>query len=454
MANNVGTEHFKLVVGLGKTGLSCARYFAMRGEHFKVVDSRSNPPGLAELRAELPQIVVELGEFSEEIFCRASELVVSPGISLTTPAIVKARAAGVPISGDIDIFSKAVAAPIIAVTGSNGKSTVVSLVAGICAQAKINFGLGGNLDGVQAKPVLDFLREVPRDLYILEVSSFQLETTANLGAEVAVLLNLSEDHMDRYDSLDFYLKAKQRIFLGCKQVVVNTDSRLSAPPSNIQGKCWEYGTGPPGIESFGLISDGAKEYLAFGATKLLAVDELKVFGQHNTSNVLAAMAIAHAVGIGMKPICSAVKEFRGLPNRCQWVANIDGVDFYNDSKGTNVGATIAAVEGLAGKIAGEIILIAGGVGKGADFRPLAQVLKTRVREVMLIGRDASQIAKVLDKEAQVYFAGDMEDAVRTALSHARPGDAVLLSPACASFDMYRDFQHRGQVFTDVVRSIH
>jgi UDP-N-acetylmuramoylalanine--D-glutamate ligase len=453
-SNSASKQRCKVVVGLGKTGLSCARYFASRQVAFKVVDSRDNPPELQALKAEMPQVEVEMGEFSDATFSQASELVVSPGISLVTPAIVNARKSGVNITGDIDIFSKVVMAPVVAVTGSNGKSTVVSLLADICGAAGLYYGLGGNLDGERAKPALDLLREPAKDIYILEVSSFQLETTESLQAEVAVILNLSDDHMDRYSSTDAYLRAKQRIFRGCKQVVVNRDNEFSVPPDDIRAIRWDYSTGAPENNSCGLVREGQREFIVIKGDKIMPVDELKVFGQHNISNVLAAITLARAIGVEIGPIRQAVKDFKGLPNRCQWVGNISGVDFYNDSKGTNVGATVAAVEGLAVKTKGAIILIAGGIGKGADFKPLANVIGERTKHVILIGRDANMIAKAIADSVPVQFAGDMQDAVRKSLDKAVAGDAVLLSPACASFDMFRDFQHRGQVFTETVRSLH
>lgn len=443
----------KVIVGLGKTGLSCARYLYSEGEKFKVVDSREDPPCLEKFIKEFPVVDYELGKFSESSFTSAGELIVSPGVSLNTDVIVKARACGVPVSGDIDIFSKVVKAPIIAVTGSNGKSTVVSLLAEILSAAGANYGLGGNLDGERGKPALDLLSEPEKDLYILELSSFQLETTESLNAEIAVILNVSEDHMDRYDDLKSYLHAKQRVFRGCKQIVVNRDNQFSAPPTLKDVVIWEFGIEYPGTIGFRLLKETDGEFLAYNLEKIIRIDELKVIGQHNFSNVLAAMTIAKAIGIELDVIKDAVGNFKGLPHRCQWVCEIDGVGFYNDSKGTNVGATISAVEGLGKTLKGQIILIAGGVSKGADFSALVPALNKFSKEVVLIGQDAAELATVLNVDMRSYFAGDMEDAVATALDHAVPGDAVLLSPACASFDMYKDFSHRGQVFIDAVRGL-
>ena len=447
------TQSASVIVGLGSTGLSCAKYFSARGHAFKVVDSRLDPPSLEELKRLMPEVECELGEFSRQTFLGAGELVVSPGVSLKTAEIVAAQKAGVPISGDIDIFSKVVTAPIVAVTGSNGKSTVVAMLTEILRKAGKNFGLGGNLDGEKFKPVLDLLAEDSRDLYLLELSSFQLETTENLGAEVAVLLNLSEDHMDRYEDLTAYHVAKQRIFNDCKQIVVNRDDHYSYPLRQMHGPVWEFGLGRPGVNGLGVLEEDGDQYLAYQFEKIVSVNELKVFGQHNISNALAASAMAMALGIDLKHIKAAITEFSGLPHRCQWVRNVSGIEFYNDSKGTNVGATMAAVEGLGQRISGHIVLIAGGVGKGADFKPLVPVIRRWGKEVILIGRDAVEMAANFDADFQTYFANDMEDAVAIALDHAEPGDAVLLSPACASFDMFDNFQHRGQAFIQSVEGL-
>ena len=335
-----------VIVGLGNTGLSCVKYFASTGERVKVVDSRDEPPGLASLIEMYPDVECELGNFNLETFVTAKQLVVSPGISIRSIEIEAAKEAGVAITGDIDIFSKQVASPIIAVTGSNGKSTVVAMLAEILTKAGKNFGLGGNLDGDNFKPALDLLAEDEKDLYLLELSSFQLETTQNLGAAVGTILNLSADHMDRYEGIDDYQRAKQRIFNGCKQVVINRDDKESSPLIESDAAVWDFGFGRAGLNGLGVLEEGGDLYLAYQLEKIVSVNELKVFGRHNISNVLAAVALSMAIGIDMNAIKAAITEFSGLPHRCQWVANIDGVDFYNDSKGTNVGATVAAVEGL------------------------------------------------------------------------------------------------------------
>ena len=444
------SNRISVIVGLGSTGLSCAKYFASKGKPYKVVDNRDDPPGLSALIEQFPATEYEVGGFFLDTFKNARELVVSPGVSLNTSEIVAARCAGVPVTGDIDIFSKLVTTPIIGITGSNGKSTVVSILAEILKKAGKKYGLGGNLDGANFKPALDLLGEGKKDFYVLELSSFQLETTEKLSAEVAAILNLSPDHMDRYETLEEYHRAKLRVFNGCKQILINRDDDYSYPQKKLGLPVWDYGFSRPGVNGLGLLEEDGDQYLAFQFEKLVSVNELKVFGQHNIKNVLAAAGLAMALGIDMKYIRAAIKEYEGLPHRCQWVANIRGVEFYNDSKGTNVGATMAAVEGLGQIISGHILLIAGGISKGADFRPLVPMINRWGKEVILIGQDAVEMAANFDNDIQTYFANDMQDAVSVALEHAAPGDAVLLSPACASFDMFQNFQERGQAFIQSV----
>lgn len=447
-----GTGAGTVIVGLGDTGFSCARFLASQGRRFKVVDSRQDPPALTSLREMLPDVEVELGGFDEQSLLTAEELVVSPGVSLRTPAIEKATQAGVSITGDIDIFSKQVSAPIIAITGSNGKSTVVAIVAEIMRQAGRNFGLGGNLDGSQFKPALDLLQEEEKELYILELSSFQLETTESLGAEVACLLNLSADHMDRYDDLQQYLDAKKRIFNDCKQAVVNRDDPVLGL-LEFDVPVWDFGFSKPEANGVGLLEANGEQFLAYQFEKIIPVSELKIVGQHNIANAMAAAAIGLAIGIEIPVLRRGLRDFSGLPHRCQWVANLNGVDFYNDSKGTNVGATRAAVEGLGERLEGHIVLIAGGDSKGADFSSLTPIVNRWCKEIVLIGQDAVQMAAYFDAEVKTFFANDMQEAVSVAFDHASAGDAVLLSPACASFDMFENFEQRGQAFISAVEKL-
>lgn len=438
----------KVVVGLGQTGLSCARYLARNQECFKVIDSRQNPPGLHQLKAECPDVELELGEFSEATLINATQLIVSPGVDQQHPAIRKAVASGVPVTGDVDIFAQAITAPMIAITGSNAKSTVTTLVGEMAKADGVNVAVAGNI----GLPVLDLLNEPPAGLYVLELSSFQLETTNNLGAEVATVLNLSLDHMDRYTSMADYLQAKQRIFQNCRQAVINDDDSASSIdlPDNV--KQWHFGLVENRACEFGVsVFEGVRQ-LTFNGEPLMPVSDVKIAGDHNVSNALAALALGHAAGLSMQAMLSALRTFPGLPHRCQWVAEKRGVNWYNDSKGTNTGACIAAVKGLGGK--GKIILLAGGQGKGADFSVLREPLSTSAKLAILFGEDAHLIDIALNNAVLTITVSSMEDAVKLADEKADSGDVVLLSPACASFDMFRNFEHRGEVFMNCVGGLH
>ncbi len=442
----------RVIVGLGDTGYSCARYFMRRELEFRVVDSRARPPRLADLENLKPDLEVELGDFRGDRLLDARELVVSPGIDLRTPALTAAVEAGVPVTGDIDIFSREARGPIVAITGSNGKSTVAAMLAQILDAAAVNYGLGGNLDGRHFCPALELLEEDEKDWYLLEISSFQLETTRQLNAEIALILNLSADHLDRYDSLEDYARAKQRIFRGCRQIVLNRDEPFSRPPSPGDASIISYGLDAPAPDQAGLRQHRGERWLALGSEPYLPVGALKLPGDHNVSNALAAMALALAMGVARQHIVAGLGEFAGLPHRCQWVANIAGVDYYNDSKATNVGAAAAAVRNLGAARAGRLLLIAGGSGKGADFAALVPVMREFAREAILIGRDAARMAAVLKPQIPVRFAASLEQAVDVASAAALPGEAVLLSPACASFDMFDNFQQRGDAFIRCVES--
>jgi UDP-N-acetylmuramoylalanine--D-glutamate ligase len=440
----------RVIVGLGQTGLSCARYLTRCGLPFMVVDSRANPPGLDEFRREFAAVPLQLGGFDQALFCAAQELIVSPGVPLTEPAIIAASKHGVKIRGDIDLFVQAIAqmprpAPIVAITGSNGKSTVTSLVGEMAKAASRKVGVGGNL-GI---PALDLLDE-QNDLYVLELSSFQLERTESLRAEVATVLNVSPDHMDRYPSLLAYQQAKQRIFRDCKQAVVNRDdplSQVAAPAAMTQ---WSFGLDKPAHNGFGVAVRDGESYLAFEQELLLPLAALRIVGQHNVANALAALALGYAVDLPLAAMLTALKNFNGLPHRCQLIDEYNGVTFYDDSKGTNVGATVAAIEGLCKGTSGRVVLIAGGVGKGAEFDALAPALEHYGRAAVLIGEAAPALQKLLTGSLPIARAADMASAVQQSAEFAQRGDKVLLSPACASFDMFDNYVHRGEVFTGAV----
>ncbi|MEX1196664.1 MAG: UDP-N-acetylmuramoyl-L-alanine--D-glutamate ligase [Pseudohongiellaceae bacterium] len=447
-------EAATLIVGLGRTGLSCARYFRSRGRPFRIMDSRFSPPALAEFRRAFPDVEPVLGGFSRKEILSAGEIVLSPGISLATPEIAEAVQLGIPVIGDIDIFSRAVSEPVAAVTGSNGKSTVVTLLGEMAREAGLKVGVGGNLDGRASMPALDLLRTGVHDLYVLELSSFQLETTQQLNARAAVVLNVSEDHLDRYESMQQYRAAKLRIFNGCQYRVVNLDDPLAQPDTLPDDRVLRYGLSAPERDGdFGVVSHEGQRWLVQGRRRLVAVSELRLVGEHNLSNVLAALAMGTAVGLSEPSMVEAVRQFRGLPHRCQWVGEYKGVAWFNDSKGTNVAAAMNAISSVANSIPGQVILIAGGVSKGADFRIMVPVLRGHVGTVVLIGQDAGQLEEAFSDVADIQRAASLDEAVSMAAAIASPGDAVLLSPACASFDMFQDFAHRGRVFTAAVEAL-
>ncbi|GBL53400.1 UDP-N-acetylmuramoyl-L-alanyl-D-glutamate synthetase [Pseudomonas citronellolis] len=444
----IASDNFRIVVGLGKSGMSLVRFLARQGVPFAVADTRENPPELATLRAQYPQVEVRCGELDAGFLCRASELYVSPGLSLRTPALVEAAARGVRLSGDIDLFARHAKAPIVAITGSNAKSTVTTLVGEMAAAAGKRAAVGGNL----GTPALDLLAD-DVELYVLELSSFQLETCERLGAEVATCLNVSEDHMDRYDGMADYHLAKHRIFRGARQVVVNRADALSRPLIADSVPCWTFGTNKPDFKAFGLVEEGGEKYLAFQFEALMPVRELKIRGAHNQSNALAALALGHAVGLSFEPMLRTLREFAGLAHRCQWVGEHAGVSFYDDSKATNVGAALAAIEGLGADIDGKLVLLAGGDGKGADFSALREPVAKFCRAVVLLGRDAELVGAALSDETPKVRVQTLDEAVRKAAELARPGDAVLLSPACASLDMFKNFEERGRLFARAVEEI-
>lgn len=457
-----------VVVGLGRSGLSALTHLGAHGISSAVVDSRDQPPALTQAYAAFPDLEVHLGDFDPHYLAAALELVVSPGIGLDDPAIAHAIEQGVPAYGDVELFARVARRPVVAITGSNGKSTVTTLV-GEMAKANGNkVAVGGNL----GPPALDLLPPPPwlRDrsgplgaidepeLYVLELSSFQLETTSSLSPAVAVVLNLSPDHMDRYRHLDAYVAAKLRVFDGAQVAIVNRDDPLVAACGvALEARGLEvigFTVGEPAVGDYGFSSDGADTWLTRGAATgvewVLPVSAMSLVGHHNRVNALTALAIADAMGFGRSATVEALKRFQGLAHRCELISVSGGVRWINDSKGTNVGATVAAIAGLSEL--GPLVLIAGGDGKGADFGPLASALKGKARAVVLIGRDGPRIGEVLGDIAPLFKAQDMDEAVGYAAAHSRPGDVVVLSPACASWDMYSGYAARGAHFAAAVRA--
>jgi UDP-N-acetylmuramoylalanine--D-glutamate ligase len=438
-----------LVLGLGDTGLSALRWLNAQGARLSVADTRDNPPGVATLKAEFPQVKLYSGAFTAAMFADVDLVVASPGVPLNEPEIQAAIQRGVLVVGDVELFAqyRPAGAKVIAITGANGKTTVTTLVGEMCKTAGLKTIVAGNI----GLPVLDALGMDTPDVYVLELSSFQLETTSSLEIDAATMLNLSEDHMDRYASMQDYAIAKARIFYNAKLQVLNRDDAWSMLMA--RAKLPQVTFGLDAVEdehSYGLKTVDGEMWLSCGEHDLMNVRDLKISGLHNAANALAAIALCRGIGIDYAPIIQTLYNFKGLPHRVEWVANIDDVDYFDDSKGTNVGATCAALSGLSQKV----VLIAGGDGKGQDFSPLKQPVTDNARAVVLIGRDAPLIEKeLLETGVALYHAADLPEAVNIARKLAQAQDAVLLSPACASFDMFKNYVHRAEVFVNAVKRL-
>ncbi|MFC3113966.1 UDP-N-acetylmuramoyl-L-alanine--D-glutamate ligase [Cellvibrio fontiphilus] len=442
----IATSKVKAVIGTGITGLSVARFLAAQQQAFVLLDTRAAPPNLEQVKKEFPGVTVECGELNPQTLLACDEIIVSPGVAVATPAIAQAQAAGISVVGDIELFSRYARAPIVAITGSNAKSTVTSLVGEMAKTAGIRVAVGGNL-GTPALELLDDQVE----LYVMELSSFQLETVTKLNAKVATILNISADHLDRYDNMRAYILAKLRVYFGAENIVVNRNDVLTQPPLAAGVKPVYFG-GRADFGSFGLLSRDGVEFLAKNLTPLMPAAELKIRGRHNIDNALAALALGDAAGIPLDAMVATLKNFSGLRHRCEFVAEKNAVEFYNDSKGTNIGATLAAISGLA-RNPQQLIVILGGEGKGQDFAELTSALAAANCRAVLIGRDAPLIEQAIASTVAVSLAGSMQDAVNKAFALAHPGDAILLSPACASFDMFKNYEDRGEKFCLAVREL-
>ncbi|MCC6302420.1 MAG: UDP-N-acetylmuramoyl-L-alanine--D-glutamate ligase [Gammaproteobacteria bacterium] len=434
----LGFDGVTLVVGLGLTGLSCARLLRDLGLPVEITDNRAEPPGADVARRELADVPLHLGEFSAPALERCARILLSPGVAQEEPYVRRARDLGLPVLGDIELFARCADAPVAAITGSNGKSTVTALVGAMARADGRDVRVGGNI----GTPALDLLQAAPPELYVLELSSFQLEATASLNPRAAVVLNLSPDHLDRYPDMQAYLDAKLRIHAGDGVVVVNRDDPSLRVCIPARRHVVSFGAGVPAEGEYGLVDDAGRTWLALGDERLIALDDLGLRGSHNALNALAALVLGAAVGLSRGAMLTALRTFTGLPHRTQLIGERRGVRWFNDSKGTNVGATLAALGGLPGRV----VLIAGGLGKGQDFSPLRELVAAKARAVVLIGRDAPLIEAALDNVASIHYAGDMHAAVARAATLARPGDSVLLSPACASFDMFQGYEDRGRRF--------
>ena len=429
------------VVGLGTTGLSCIRYLAARGVSVLAMDTRPAPPNLDAVRRDFPEVEIKTGKLEAATLARCRHIVLSPGLSLHEPAVRDARATGVEVIGDIELFARAVNAPVIAITGTNGKSTVTTLVARMLQADGYRVRVGGNL----GTPALDLLDVVAPDCYVLELSSFQLETTTSLAPRVACILNITPDHLDRYGSFEAYRDAKARILTRAEHIVLNADDENAAVLA-AERSCVRFSLDATTDADFKLCASDAQLRGPDGV--LLPAQALQIAGRHNIANALAALAICHAFGARGAALLTALASFPGLEHRAQLVATVDGVDYINDSKATNSGAACATIRGLCHGRSG--VLIAGGEPKEPDFSEFADTVVAHMHTAVLIGHAAAQFARAIDGRITTVVASDMRGAVSAAAAAAREGDLVLLSPACASFDMFTNYAARGAAFCAAV----
>lgn len=436
----------RLIIGLGMTGLSAARYCVNQGWSVDLCDTRSNLPHEDRIRAEFPHSDLFLGPLSAAHVSQYDQLIVSPGVALAEPAIAHAMHNGVDVVGDVQLFADVASAPIIAITGSNGKSTVTTLTAELLQSVGLRVGMGGNI-GI---PALDLLSQGPMDVYVLELSSFQLETTPRLSAHSATILNISADHMDRYPDIDAYIAAKQAIFNDCQRVIINLDDEASYPYTEAASRVTF--TTQAADHGFALRALEGVDVMTLNGTPLLRSDELRIKGRHNVANVMAAFALAQPWLTDWQPALQAARTFAGLPHRCQWVAQVQGVDCYNDSKGTNVGSTLAAIHGLQPSTHGRLWLLAGGVGKGQDFAELGQICQQYGIGVCVYGQDAEQLRAQMINGVTVLLVDTLAQAFSQVTVMSVPGDVVLFSPACASFDQFEHYAARGDFFVSLVQA--
>ena len=448
MSDIIVTNRKTAILGMGATGVSVASFFASKDMPFDFADSRNEPPNINLVKADYPQSEITLGAFDADFLCRYDRLIVSPGISLAEPALVKAKQQGVELLGDLELFLEQAQAPVIIITGSNGKSTVTALLGKMAEDSGLSVGIGGNL----GTPMLDLLDDSHK-LYVIEVSSFQLELLNNSRGAISGLLNISPDHLDRYKNLQQYHTAKHRIFRGSSKVVINREDVLTRPLISTQIPMISFGLNQPDLGSFGIL-EGIKEgYLSYGIERLMRIDQVALKGTHNLANGLAALALGQAADLPMQSMLETLKTFKGLPHRCQSIAEINKVSFINDSKATNVGATVAAIRGFGNKDSKTIVLIAGGQAKGQEFSALASEIANFVKLTILIGEDSKKLASALGDSCELKYAESLDAAVIEASQSAVSGDTVLLSPACASFDMFDGFEQRGNCFEAAVSAL-
>ena len=441
-----------LIVGLGATGLAAARFLAARGERLRVIDSRAAPPMQEALRREHPDLEVVAGTLDPRFLADVERVVLSPGLAVDLPILQEARARGLAVVSEIELFAAHAAAPVVAVTGSNGKSTVTTLAARMLEACGLRAPAGGNL----GPPALELLEADAPDAYVLEISSFQMETTQSLRPAAAAVLNVSADHLDRHGSVAHYAALKEKLLAAAAHAVVNADDPLVRAMGERHANATAFSVERPLEHGYSLLDSAGSPWLARHGEPLLRAAALALRGRHNEANALAALALAAVFiensGGGKAELdaaLAALVRFAGLPHRCRPVGSRGGVEYIDDSKGTNVGATTAAIANLPGPL----VLIAGGQGKGQDFAPLADAARGKVKAAVLIGEAAPALERVLAGVCAVRRAGDMGEAVRAAAEAASPGDTVLLSPACASQDMFRDYKHRGEAFAAAVEEL-
>lgn len=439
----------KVVAGLGISGVSAVNFLHENGYRVAVTDSREVPPGHEQIPAA---VQTSFGQLDQDLLLQAEEIVISPGLDPQQPAIQAAIAKGIPVISEIQILRRATDKPIVAITGSNAKSTVTTLIGLMAQDAGVKVAVGGNL----GRPALDLTHDDP-DVYILELSSFQLEATSSLNAEVAVVLNMSEDHLDRHGDMAGYHAAKHRIFQGVKKVVYNRDDSLTRPLVPDVTPMQSFGLNAPDLKQYGILrEDNGTIWLARGRERLLKSSEMYIQGTHNVANALACLALGEAIGLPMDKMLETLKTFKGLEHRCEFVKEVNGVRYYNDSKGTNIGATLAALDGLGAAIeaqGGQVAIILGGQGKGQDFTALRESLQKYAKVAVLMGEDRSIIENAIAGTTTLLHAASLQQAVELCQQHTHAQDVVLLSPACASFDMFTGYPERGHRFVEYVNAL-
>ena len=439
----------KVVAGLGVSGVSAVNFLYGKGYQVAVTDSRAVPPGHNQIASD---VRTSFGQLDQELLLQAEEIIISPGLDLKLPEIQAAIAQGIPVLSEIQILRRETDKPIVAITGSNAKSTVTTLIGLMAQEAGVKVAVGGNL----GRPALDLIQDDP-ELYILELSSFQLETTSNLNADVAVVLNLTEDHLDRHGDMFAYHTAKHRIFQAVKKVVFNRDDSLTRPLVPDVTPMQSFGLNAPDLNQYGVLKeDGGTLWLARGRERLIKSSDLYIQGTHNVANALACLALGEAIGLPLDSMLNTLKHFKGLEHRCEFVQEINGVRYYNDSKGTNIGATLAAIDGLGAAIEtqkAKVAVILGGQGKGQNFKLLRHSLQKYVKVAVLIGEDQQIIEDAVQGSTELLHADSLQEAIDLCQQHTQPHDVVLLSPACASFDMFTGYPQRGQLFVEYVNQL-